>query len=152
MFKEPCPHKAQVMVEEDSANVVNIRGPRSYSVGHILNVFSLNNGNVKGYVESADKEKPLIVCCYHGISSRRATEYLPQNGFKEVYGGFEAWPDRPNRWIQLTIAISASKLYWRLQKAFAIFPPTGVSSEQTLFHQLFESWPIGPTPSRPLSL
>ncbi|MBT3594829.1 MAG: thiosulfate sulfurtransferase GlpE [Verrucomicrobia bacterium] len=96
MFKEISAQKAQEMVEEDSANVVDIRDPGSYAAGHIPNAVSLNDGNVKEYIESADKEKPLIVCCYHGNSSRGAAEYLSQNGFKEVYsmtGGFEAWPD-----------------------------------------------------------
>ena len=96
MFKELDPHKAQEMVEEGSVNVIDIRAPGSYSAGHIPSAVSLNDTNVKEYIESADKEKPLIVYCYHGITSRGAAEYLSQNGFKEVYsmtGGFEAWPD-----------------------------------------------------------
>ena len=96
MFKELDPHKAQEMVEEGSVNVIDIRDPGSYSAGHIPSAVSLNDTNVKEYIESADKEIPLIVYCYHGISSRGAAEYLSQNGFKEVYsmtGGFEAWPD-----------------------------------------------------------
>jgi thiosulfate sulfurtransferase len=96
MFKELDPHKAQEMVEEGSVNVIDIRDPGSYSAGHIPSAVSLNDINVKEYIESADKEKPLIVYCYHGITSRGAAEYLSQNGFKEVYsmtGGFEAWPD-----------------------------------------------------------
>ena len=96
MFKELDPHKAQEMVEEGSVNVIDIRDPGSYSAGHIPSAVSLNDTNVKEYIESADKEKPLIVYCYHGISSRGAAEYLSQNGFKDVYsmtGGFEAWPD-----------------------------------------------------------
>ena len=96
MFKELDPHKAQEMVEEGSVNVIDIRDPGSYSAGHIPSAVSLNDTNVKEFIESTDKEKPLIVYCYHGISSRGAAEYLSQNGFKEVYsktGGFEAWPD-----------------------------------------------------------
>tara|TARA_B100000686_G_C16638457_1_gene888646 strand:+ start:584 stop:874 length:291 start_codon:yes stop_codon:yes gene_type:complete len=96
MFKELDPYKAQEMIEEESANVVDIRDPGSYAAGHIPNAISLNDGNVKEFIGTADKEKPLIVCCYHGISSRGAAEYLSQKGFKEVYsmtGGFEAWPD-----------------------------------------------------------
>tara|TARA_B100001123_G_C14886985_1_gene858287 strand:- start:429 stop:719 length:291 start_codon:yes stop_codon:yes gene_type:complete len=96
MFKELDPHKAQEMIEEESANAVDIRDAASFSAGHVPNAVSLNDENVKEYIESADKEKPLIVYCYHGISSRGAAEYLSQNGFKEVYsmtGGFEAWPD-----------------------------------------------------------
>ncbi|MBC8287874.1 MAG: thiosulfate sulfurtransferase GlpE [Nitrospinae bacterium] len=96
MFKEIAPQKVQEMQEEDSVNVVDIRDPGSYSAGHIPNAVSLNDGNVKEYIESADKEKPLVVCCYHGNSSRGAAEYLSQQGFKEVFsmtGGFDAWPD-----------------------------------------------------------
>ena len=96
MFKELDPHKAQEMVEEGSVNVIDIRDPGSYSAGHIPSAVSLNDTNVKEFIESTDKEKPLIVYCYHGISSRGAAEYLSQNGFKEVYsmtGGFEAGPD-----------------------------------------------------------
>ena len=96
MFKELDPHKAQEMVEEGSVNVIDIRDPGSYSAGHIPSAVSLNDTNIKEFIESTDKEKPLIVYCYHGISSRGAAEYLSQNGFKEVYsmtGGFEAWPD-----------------------------------------------------------
>jgi thiosulfate sulfurtransferase len=96
MFKEISAHKVQEMVEEDSVNVVDIRDSGSYSSGHIPNAVSLNDSNVKEFIESADKEKPLVVCCYHGISSRGAAAYLSENGFKEVYsmtGGFEAWPD-----------------------------------------------------------
>ena len=96
MFKEIAAQKVQEMQEEDAVNVVDIRDPGSFSAGHIPNAVSLNDGNVKEYIENTDKEKPLVVCCYHGNSSRGAAEYLSQNGFKEVYsmtGGFDAWPD-----------------------------------------------------------
>ena len=96
MFKEIAAQKVQEMQEEDAVNVVDIRDPGSFSGGHIPNAVSLSDGNVKEYIENTDKEKPLVVCCYHGNSSRGAAEYLSQNGFKEVYsmtGGFDAWPD-----------------------------------------------------------
>jgi thiosulfate sulfurtransferase len=96
MFKEIAAQKVQEMQEEDAVNVVDIRDPSSFAAGHIPNAISLNDGNVKEYIEATDKEKPLVVCCYHGNSSRGAAEYLSQNGFKEVYsmtGGFDAWPD-----------------------------------------------------------
>ncbi len=39
-------------------------------------------------------DTPVIVCCYHGISSQQAAQFLIHQGFEEVYsldGGFEAW-------------------------------------------------------------
>ena len=73
MFKELDPHKAQEMVEEGSVNVIDIRDPGSYSAGHIPSAVSLNDTNVKEYIESADKEKPLIVLLprYHQPWCRR---------------------------------------------------------------------------------
>jgi thiosulfate sulfurtransferase len=37
---------------------------------------------------------PVIVCCYHGVSSQQAAQFLIHQGFENVYsmdGGFEAW-------------------------------------------------------------
>ena len=95
MFKEIEPKKVQEMQEKGSVNVVDIRDSNSYSTGHIPNSVPLNDANVKEYIETTDKEKPLVVCCYHGNSSRGAAEYFSQQGFKEVYsmtGGYAAWP------------------------------------------------------------
>ena len=95
MFKEIEPKKVQEMQEEGFVNVVDIRDSNSYSTGHIPNSVLLNDANVKEYIETTDKEKALVVCCYHGNSSRGAAEYFSQQGFKEVYsmtGGYAAWP------------------------------------------------------------
>ena len=95
MFKEIAPQKVQEMLEESSINVVDIRDPGSYSTGHIPTALSISDNNVQEFIDSADKEKPLVVCCYHGISSQGAAEYFSENGFNEVYsmtGGYSAWP------------------------------------------------------------
>lgn len=39
-------------------------------------------------------DSPLVVVCYHGISSQNAAQYLHEQGFDDVYsldGGFQAW-------------------------------------------------------------
>ena len=95
MFKEIAPQKVQEMLEESSINVVDIRDPGSYSAGHIPTALPISDNNVQEFIDSADKEKPLVVCCYHGISSQGAAEYFSENGFNEVYsmtGGYSAWP------------------------------------------------------------
>ncbi|EEZ42274.1 thiosulfate sulfurtransferase GlpE [Photobacterium damselae subsp. damselae CIP 102761] len=45
-------------------------------------------------MDEVDFEQPVIVMCYHGISSQGAAQYLLHQGFEQVYsleGGFEAW-------------------------------------------------------------
>ena len=45
-------------------------------------------------IRDTDFSTPVIVCCYHGISSQQAAQFLIHQGFEEVYsldGGFAAW-------------------------------------------------------------
>jgi thiosulfate sulfurtransferase len=54
----------------------------------------VDDKNIVDFLQATDKEKPLICCCYHGISSQRAADYFADQGFKEVYsidGGWEEW-------------------------------------------------------------
>jgi thiosulfate sulfurtransferase len=45
-------------------------------------------------MDEVEFEQPILVMCYHGISSQGAAQYLVNQGFEQVYsvdGGFEAW-------------------------------------------------------------
>jgi thiosulfate sulfurtransferase len=87
-------HKVNEFLEEGSATIVDIRDPASFAMGHIPTAVSLNEQNVEQLIEQLDKQKTLVVCCYHGISSQGAAGYLMSKGFKDVHsmmGGFEAW-------------------------------------------------------------
>ncbi len=86
---------------DHGASVVDIRDAQRFSARRIGGAYNLSNDNLQDFMASADMEKPLIVCCYHGISSQSAAGFLVHQGFDEVYsldGGFEAWqqsfPDR----------------------------------------------------------
>ncbi len=79
---------------EQAANIVDIRDALSFQNGHMKNAINLNNDNIERYISEHSAETPLIVCCYHGNSSKGAAEYLASQGFKEVYslnGGFTQW-------------------------------------------------------------
>lgn len=74
--------------------MIDIRDPDSYAAGHIANAKHVNDKNVKDFIQQADFERPLVVCCYHGHMSQSAAVYFGDNGFKETYsieGGYEAW-------------------------------------------------------------
>ena len=73
---------------------VDIRDPGSYEAAHVPGAIHLHDGNVQEFIESTDKDRPVIVYCYHGNSSLGAVAYFLENGFKNVAsmsGGFEAW-------------------------------------------------------------
>ena len=87
-------HKVKEIEGNDSATIVDIRDPASYQAGHIPNAIHLSDNTVEKFLSDTDKNKPLVVYCYHGISSQGAAAYFAEKGFKEVssmIGGFETW-------------------------------------------------------------
>ena len=87
-------HKVKEMDDRQNATIVDIRDLGSYQAKRIPTAIHLSDDNVQEFISSADKEKPLVLYCYHGISSQGAAAYFSGQGFKEVYsmtGGFEGW-------------------------------------------------------------
>jgi thiosulfate sulfurtransferase len=87
-------HEAKQKLDQKDSLFVDIRDPASYGQAHIPGAVHLNDGNVQEFLQNTDKEKNVVVYCYHGNSSMGATAFLLENGFKNVVsmsGGFEAW-------------------------------------------------------------
>lgn len=86
--------EAHIMLSEGRARLVDIRDPRSFAQAHAEGAFHLTNDSLVSFTNEVDYDTPVIVMCYHGISSQGASQYLVNQGFEEVYsldGGFEAW-------------------------------------------------------------
>jgi len=76
------------------AVLVDIRDPQSYAAGHTPGAFPLSNDTLAAFMAQCDLTQPIMVMCYHGISSKGAAQFLRQRGFNATYsidGGFEAW-------------------------------------------------------------
>ena len=81
-------------LSEKSFVVVDIRDANAFSEGRIPGASHLTNDNIGDFVREADLDKPTVVCCYHGVSSQPAAEYLHSLDFSDVYsldGGFVHW-------------------------------------------------------------
>ncbi|TVQ72171.1 MAG: thiosulfate sulfurtransferase GlpE [Oceanospirillales bacterium] len=92
-FKHLSVNDAVTLIDE-GATVVDIRDANSFANSHIKTAHNLNNDNLPVFLQQADRQNPLIVCCYHGISSQSAAGFLIGQGFTDVYsldGGFEQW-------------------------------------------------------------
>jgi thiosulfate sulfurtransferase len=86
--------QAKERLDHKDGIFVDIRDPDSYQAAHIPGALHLHDANLQEFLQKTDKEKPLVVYCYHGNSSLGAVAYLLENGFKNVAsmsGGFEAW-------------------------------------------------------------
>lgn len=92
------------LLTQGPVQIVDIRDERSFETGHIRGAQHLDNSTVQQFIDNADLDAPLVVCCYHGVSSQSAAAYLADRGFDEVYsldGGFTHWamafPDQVER-------------------------------------------------------
>ena len=87
-------HAARTLLDDGRALFVDIRDPVSFRSGHVPGAHHLTDRTVEAFLETADKDRPIVVYCYHGHSSLTASAWLQQKGFSDVTsmaGGFEAW-------------------------------------------------------------
>ena len=94
MYKAIEPDEAHDLMQKGSATIVDIRDPASFEIGHLENAQQVTGDNVEEFIGNSDFNQPLLVYCYHGISSQSAADYFVEQGFEDVYhlaGGFEAW-------------------------------------------------------------
>lgn len=85
---------ARTLFDTRQAQSIDIRDALSYEQAHISGAQRIDNDNIEAFIAAADKSQPLVVVCYHGISSQHAAQFLAAQGFEEVYsltGGFEDW-------------------------------------------------------------
>ena len=93
-FKRISIEAAQVLIQTEDVTLLDVRDHGSFAAGNIENAIHVTNENVQDVAASANKEKPLMIYCYHGNSSQGAADYFSSLGFKQCYsvdGGFEEW-------------------------------------------------------------
>lgn len=94
MYKQISCSEAHKLMKEKEVVVADVRDLDSYHCDHIDEAIHLSIPMLQSFCEQSDKDIPVIVYCYHGISSRSAAQHLVDHGFSEVYsldGGYELW-------------------------------------------------------------
>ncbi|ALU44269.1 thiosulfate sulfurtransferase GlpE [Pseudoalteromonas rubra] len=93
-FKHISVAQTKEMLAHSELVIADIRDANSFAQGHIPGAEHLSNDNLGHFLQEKEFEHPIIVVCYHGISSQGAANYLVEQGFEEVYsmdGGFTQW-------------------------------------------------------------
>jgi thiosulfate sulfurtransferase len=82
------------MLDDGRVAIVDIRDENSFGSGHIPGSRHLDNGSLQRFRDEVDFDTPVIVTCYHGISSQPAAQFIVEQGYEDVYsmdGGFTQW-------------------------------------------------------------
>ena len=93
-FKHINVNELQAVLADKSHVVVDIRDAGSFASGRITDATHLTNESLGDFIREADPDAPVVVCCYHGISSQQAAQFLVSQDFTDVYsldGGFTEW-------------------------------------------------------------
>lgn len=93
-FNEITPQQAWEMMQNEGAVLLDIRDMVRFSHSRPQGAFHLTNHSYGKFLDEYDYDEPVIVSCYHGVSSRNTAQYLVEQGFERVYsvkGGFEGW-------------------------------------------------------------
>lgn len=93
-YKRISIDEAKNMMETLDVILVDVRVAQSYMESRIPMAFNISGVNAEEFIAITNKEKPLIVYCYHGNNSKWAADFFSSKGFTQVYsmdGGFEEW-------------------------------------------------------------
>ncbi len=86
--------EAKELVDAGRVTIGDVRDADSFSAACIENAIHVAHETMDEFLAVTDKNKPLLLYCYHGNSSQGAANYFSERGFVEIYsmdGGFEAW-------------------------------------------------------------
>lgn len=93
-FIEISPQQAWELVENEGGIIADVRDSKHFAYSRPPEAFHLTNLNYGKFLDEADFDEPVIVICYHGVSSRNAAQFLVEQGYERVYsvkGGFDNW-------------------------------------------------------------
>lgn len=88
--------EALQLINHKSAIVLDVREPKEYDSGHVLNSKLIPLGKLKERMGELEKykEQPIVVVCRSGNRSGTACFLLGRQGFTQAYnlaGGILAW-------------------------------------------------------------
>lgn len=90
---------AQRLAAAPDTLVLDVRDAAVFVRGHIDRAQNITMGDLSALINGTNRQRPILICCYHGHASQAYAEILTDFGFAEVYsldGGYEAWAaDKP---------------------------------------------------------
>ncbi|MBL7890750.1 MAG: rhodanese-like domain-containing protein [Bacteroidia bacterium] len=86
----------QKMTNTSDAIIVDVRTNKEYTKSHIQNAINISyfGGDIKKYIDTLDKNKPVFIYCQTQHRSPLTAKIMKKKGFKQVIdlkGGFMKW-------------------------------------------------------------
>ncbi len=75
--------QANEHLAQGKAQLVDIRDPQSFAMGHATGAQHLTNDTLGAFMRDNGIDQPVMVMCYHGNSSKGAAQFLFSQGFSD---------------------------------------------------------------------
>ncbi|MFZ2726737.1 MAG: rhodanese-like domain-containing protein [Methylococcaceae bacterium] len=87
-------NEALELITSKDPMILDCRDVAAYKAGHINNALHMHDGLQQSLVKRGDKQRALLIYCYHGHASEHVAEFFTDFGFQDVYslaGGYADW-------------------------------------------------------------
>jgi thiosulfate/3-mercaptopyruvate sulfurtransferase len=100
------PADLQALRAEPDLLILDSRDPASYAQGRIEGAEPVSDALLRQLMKSRQRERPVLVYCYHGNSSRDLCQFIAGFGYARVYNLVGGWQN----WLKFTQAQTAAPL------------------------------------------
>ncbi len=91
------PQAVDLIAANPQVWLLDARDAHDYQAGHIDGAMQAHSGLIEHLIKKRDFDRPVIVYCYQGKSSKDVASILGRAGYKNAYslqGGYVAWKKR----------------------------------------------------------
>jgi rhodanese-related sulfurtransferase len=86
--------------------ILDMRDPASYAQGRLEGAEPVSDALLRQLMKSRQRERPVLVYCYHGNSSRDLCQFIAGFGYARVYNLVDGWQG----WLQFIQAPTTAPL------------------------------------------
>lgn len=93
-YRDIHPSDVTALRADPDLLIFDTRDPASYARGHLEDAQPVSDAAIQQLIRNRQRQRPILVYCYRGNSSRNVCELLAGFGFGNVHnlaGGWQAW-------------------------------------------------------------
>lgn len=122
-YSEMSVQEAAQMIAGNKVRILDARDGHSYKADHIEGAMQAHSGLIEHLIKQGDYERPILVYCYQGKTSKDVATIFGRAGFHHCFsmqGGYVAWKKFHTSAPLSTLSEPATQ--WLVQAGFE--PPT----------------------------
>jgi len=100
------PTKLHDLFAEPELLILDFRDPASFAQGHLADAQPVSDALLKQLMNDRRRERPVLIYCYRGNTSRDLCQFIAGFGYTRVYNLVDGWEG----WLRLAQTQSAAPL------------------------------------------